>query len=150
MDIIISCKRVKVKRDSIKGVIAKILKNLDCPDNAEISILFTDNDFIRELNKRYLKKDRPTDVLSFPMDSVRGKNGSRFTVHGSRYLLGDIVISVEKAKEQAKSMNVPMDMEIKRLLIHGILHLFGYEHEKGGIKAKKMKREEERLICDRT
>jgi len=132
----------RINKDKITKLVKKILKNLACPDNAEISILFTDNNSIRELNKRYLKKDRPTDVLSFPMSNPKTPNTEPQTPN----LLGDVVISIERAGEQAVLQKVSLHAEVKRLLVHGILHLFGYEHEKGGKNAIKMKNEEKRLI----
>lgn len=111
---------------------SRALKNSGCPDNAELSILLTDNADIQKLNRKYLKKNKPTDVLSFPMDDP--------------YVLGDIVISVETAKAQAKENGVILNQEMARLLIHGILHLLGFDHEKGRKEALRMKKEEERLM----
>jgi len=127
---------------------------LGCRDNAELSILLTDNKGIQELNKRYLKKDKPTDVLSFSMYEIPlsvsvvrvRKNTVTEYGHGSRFLLGDIVISIETAKTQAKEDGVALYEEIARLLIHGILHLFGFDHEKSSKEAQRMKKEEERLL----
>ncbi|MBI3752476.1 MAG: rRNA maturation RNase YbeY [Deltaproteobacteria bacterium] len=135
------------------------LKGLDCRDDVELSILLTDNHGIHKLNRRYLKKDKPTDVLSFPMWEIplsvaseypppvplqRGIKGE--DAYCSRVLLGDVVISVETAKAQAKENAVTLDQEMARLLIHGILHLLGFDHERGRKEALRMKKEEERLL----
>ncbi len=101
-------------------------------DGSEVSLLLTDNNEIRALNRKYLNRDKATDVLSFPT--------------GEGEIVGDIVISVEKAAEQAMEQGVSLEEEVTRLLVHGILHLFGYEHEQGGIKAKRMREGEERLM----
>lgn len=101
-------------------------------EDRELSILLTDNDEIRELNREYRGKDKPTDVLSFPMDD--------------ECMLGDIVISIEKAVSQAGEFGVSFDEEMARLLVHGLLHLAGYDHVKGGRQAKKMKEKEEELM----
>ena len=138
----------------IKRLAREVLKDLGCRDNAELSILLTDNKGIQELNKRYLKKDKPTDVLSFSMYEIPlsvsvvrvRKNTVTEYGHGSRFLLGDIVISIETAKTQAKEDGVALYEEIARLLIHGILHLFGFDHEKSSKEAQRMKKEEERLL----
>lgn len=134
-----------------------VLKDLGCRNNGELSILLTDNKGIKELNKRYLKRYKPTDVLSFPMYGKDGKWG----VGGSRWkkvsphptpsilhpiILGDVVISIETAKALAKENGVALYEEIARLLVHGILHLFGFDHEKSGKEAQRMKKEEERLL----
>ena len=101
-------------------------------EDKELSVLLTGNQEIRELNREYRGKDKPTDVLSFPM--------------GDDYLLGDIVISTEKAASQAEEFGVTFDEEMGRLLVHGILHLAGYDHVRGGRQAKKMKDKEEELM----
>ncbi len=89
-------------------------------DNAELSIVVCDDVMIRELNSEYRGKDRPTDVLSFPMlDDDDG---------GDVSLLGDVVISLETATRQARSRKHPLLTEVTFLLIHGILHLVGYDH----------------------
>jgi probable rRNA maturation factor len=97
-----------------------------------VSILLTDDTGIKELNNLYRNIDRPTDVLSFPMKDP--------------YMLGDIVISVERAREQAACYGVPFDEELARLIVHGTLHLLGYDHAKGGRQASKMKKKEEELL----
>ncbi|MBI5287014.1 MAG: rRNA maturation RNase YbeY [Deltaproteobacteria bacterium] len=126
-----------VDRGRVNGLTKAILKGLGCSEDCEISILLLDDEGIRGLNKRYLKRDRPTDVLSFPMEDPLPT--SHFPV-----VLGDVVISVETAERQAKEFGVSLGEEMVRLLIHGILHLLGLDH-KGG-KASVMKREEERLM----
>ena len=115
---------------------------MGCRDNAELSVLLTDNAGIQKLNKRYLKKDRPTDVLSFPMWDFN----SEPRTPNSPLILGDIVISVETAKTQAYANDVTIMEETSRLLIHGILHLLGFDHEKGRKEALRMNKEEKRLM----
>ena len=124
---------------------------MGCRDNAELSILLTDNAGIQKLNKRYLKKDKPTDVLSFPMYDFKPElsgtgEGTNLFLSDSKPILGDIVISVETAKAQANANDVTLMEEMARLLIHGILHLLGFDHEKGRKEAQKMKKEEKRLM----
>lgn len=92
----------------------------------------TDDSGIRELNRRYRSIDKPTDVLSFPMDDP--------------LLLGDVVVSVEMARAQARDYGVTCDDEVVRLLVHGTLHLLGYDHVRGGRQAARMKRKEEALL----
>lgn len=100
--------------------------------DCEVSILLTVDEEIKELNRQYRKINKPTDVLSFPMEDG--------------YLLGDIVISMDTAEEQAKEFEVSLEEEASRLLIHGLLHLLGYDHVKGGAQAKKMRAKEEELM----
>ncbi|MBI5901864.1 MAG: rRNA maturation RNase YbeY [Deltaproteobacteria bacterium] len=100
--------------------------------NRELSVLLAGNPRIRELNRAYRGMDKPTDVLSFPMDD--------------EYMLGDIVISVDKAVEQAERFGVTLEEEFARLMVHGLLHLIGYDHVKGGRQAGKMKAKEAELL----
>lgn len=112
-------------------------------------MLLTDNAGIQKLNKLYLKKDRPTDVLSFPMWDFNPelcKGVMPYAPTNSELILGDIVISVETAKTQARKVGVTLNHEMARLLIHGIVHLLGFDHEKGRKEALMMKKEEKRLM----
>jgi probable rRNA maturation factor len=114
----------------------RILADLALPD-AELSILLVDDAHIRELNRRYLQRDKPTNVLAFPM-----RKGKYATLHP--HLLGDLVISVETAQRQSRRFGLnPMQM-IVLLMVHGILHLIGYEHEgtKKGAREMAMKQRE--------
>ncbi len=112
---------------------------MECSD-AELSILFTTDREIKKLNSSYRGKHKPTDVLSFPLrEGVGGK------IAGNT--LGDIVISLETTKRQAKELGVTIKEELLRLLIHGLLHLLGYDHERvSPAKARKMRAQEERLF----
>ena len=110
---------------------------------AEISVTFVDNKKIHELNKQYRHKDAPTDVLSFPM----GENGVYDINHdtGAR-ILGDFVISMEKAVEQAERFDHSLDREVGYLTAHSVLHLLGYDHERGGIDRVRMREKEEQVM----
>ena len=93
---------------------------------AEVSVTFCDNEYIRALNKKYREKDKPTDVLSFPL-----YDGGCFDVGEciGGAMLGDIVISLERAKEQAKEVGNGFMREVAFLAVHSTLHLLGYDHE---------------------
>ncbi|MBI5892991.1 MAG: rRNA maturation RNase YbeY [Deltaproteobacteria bacterium] len=140
--LILNQQNKKINKNRIKRLAKEILKNLAYPNDVEISILLTNDNFIKGLNKKYLKKDKPTDVLSFPMFTLQTPNSKLQTPN----LLGDIVISIDTAEKQAALQKTSLNDEIARLLIHGVLHLLGFEHEKGGKKALEMRREERRLI----
>jgi len=93
----------------------------------ELSIVLVSDPQIKRLNKLYRNKDKPTDVLSFPIgEKVNGW-----------LILGDIVISVDTAKRQAQELGHSLEEEIKRLLVHGLVHLLGYDHELGGEEENK-------------
>ena len=109
----------------------------ECPYEAEVSVLLTDNDRIHELNREFRGIDRPTDVLSFPMCDYDtpgdfdwlGEHGDDcFHPESGELLLGDIVISVEKVREQAEAYGHSEKRELAFLVAHSMLHLFGYDH----------------------
>ncbi len=103
--------------------------------NCEISVTFTDNENIRELNREYRDIDRETDVLSFPMED-----------EGDDIVLGDVVISLEKAKEQAGEYGHSLEREISFLCVHSCLHLLGYDHETGEEDEKEMFKRQEEIL----
>jgi len=100
--------------------------------NSELSVLFTDDPGIQDLNREYREKDQTTDVLSFPQDE-EAENGE------GQILLGDVVVSVETAARQAEDHHLSLEEELILLLIHGILHLMGYDHERSPQEAQIMK-----------
>ncbi|MBQ8689234.1 MAG: rRNA maturation RNase YbeY [Clostridia bacterium] len=114
-------------KKTVRSAIAHTLDYELFEYDAEVSVTFCDNEYIRCLNKKYRKKDKPTDVLSFPMyedgdfDPVECVGGA---------VLGDIVISVERTKEQAAELGNTFLHEIAFLAIHSTLHLLGYDHER--------------------
>ena len=100
--------------DFIKSVLEALGRK-----NWELSVLFCDNLFIKSLNSQYRNRDEPTDILSFPL----GETGP-----GGRFLAGDLVISLDALEENTRFFKVSADEELRRLLVHGILHLAGYDH----------------------
>ena len=112
-------KKVKIDLNFIEDIVCSLLEKLKLQDK-ELSILILDNNSIAGLNKKYLKKDKETDVLSFSM--VEGKKIPCSTFE----MLGDVVVSAEKAKESADERNISFYEEFILYLIHGILHLIGY------------------------
>jgi probable rRNA maturation factor len=111
--------------------------------SAEISVTFVDNSEIHKLNKQYRNIDRETDVLSFPL----GENGEYDINHDTgAKMLGDVVISLPKAVEQAEMYGHSLQREIAFLTVHSVLHLLGYDHEGGGIEAVHMREKEESVL----
>lgn len=125
--------KVLVKK-RVRGVESKLLSKIAHRalevlglSRAELSIVLVSDAQIRRLNKLYRHKDKPTDVLSFPIgEKVNGW-----------LILGDIVISVDTARRQAQELGYSLEEELKRLLVHGLVHLLGYDHELGGEEEKK-------------
>ncbi len=110
---------------------------------AEISVTFVDNARIRQLNAQYRNKDTATDVLSFPL----GEDGRYDTdaANGCK-VLGDIVISMERAMEQAELYGHSLQREVAYLTVHSMLHLLGYDHEASGLAAVHMREKEEAVL----
>ena len=93
----------------------------------ELSVTFTDNDGIQAVNKEYRGIDRPTDVLSFPLTDFEG--GEEPPADEPAVSLGDIIISLERAREQAEEFGHSFEREVAFLTVHSTLHLLGYDHE---------------------
>ena len=113
-------------RSYIQAAVRDTLEHESFEDLCEISVTLTDNDGIRKLNAEYRNNDKETDVLSFPL--FDGEYTEADLVDG--YLpLGDIVISLEKAREQAETIGHNINVEVAFLCVHSTLHLLGYDHE---------------------
>ena len=110
----------------------------------EVSMTFTDNEGIRELNRLHRGIDRATDVLSFPMFSFDDEELDR--VDEMDGALGDIVISLERAKEQAETFGHSFEREVAFLCVHSMLHLLGYDHELGEEQDADMRRRQSEIM----
>ena len=118
---------------------------------AELSILLTDDSHIQMLNRDWRGKNKATDVLSFPQVSSDDlRDLSRTARRSPRALpewwLGDVVISLDRAREQAAEHGLTLEEELEVLLAHGLLHLLGFDHEKSHTEAVKMRRMETKLL----
>ena len=114
---------------AVRHAIESTLDYEDFLYGAEVSVTFCDNEYIRKLNAEYRNKDRATDVLSFPMYDLEDEDDVPLNPDES-ITLGDIVISIERAKEQAKAVGNSTIREIAFLAVHSTLHLLGYDHER--------------------
>lgn len=120
-----------------------VLANEGFTDPAEISVTFVDDETIHGLNKKHRNIDKSTDVLSFPM----GENGEFDTnLDTGAKVLGDIIISIEHAYDQAEKYGHTLQREIGFLTVHSLLHLLGYDHEDGGLEMVKMREKEEAVL----
>ncbi len=119
---------VGIKKEFFKKI-AKIVLEGEKQTKKELSIALVDQGRIRELNKRYRDKNRATDVLAFPGDG-----------------LGEIVICLREVKKNAKRFSSTFEKELARVLIHGVLHLLGYDHEKDKQLAEKMKEKDQHYL----
>ena len=124
--------QINIDSDDINKKIETVMNNLDCL-NQEVSILLTADADIRELNKQFRSIDQATDVLSFP------QNAEEDPPIPGELILGDIAVSLDTAQVQAKEHGLIFEEEIILLLIHGILHLLGYDHEISEQEEEKMR-----------
>ncbi|MBE6746711.1 MAG: rRNA maturation RNase YbeY [Ruminococcaceae bacterium] len=141
-----SSKEVKVPtgvRLLVRRCCTAVLVNEKFEGSAEISVKFVDDDEIQALNREYRNIDKSTDVLSFPL----GENGV-YDINNDTgaKMLGDIVISIDHAVEQADTYGHSLEREIGFLTVHSMLHLLGYDHEQGGLEAVRMREKEETAL----
>jgi len=106
---------------------------------SELTIVLTDDARLKELNRDYLGIDAPTDVLSFPASEMDPETGARY--------IGDILISIPRAKSQAEAAGHPLESEVQLLVVHGVLHLLGHDHAEAEEKSRMWKAQAE--ILDR-
>lgn len=112
----------------------EVFSKVDYNCKVEVSLLLTSDEIIKELNNQYRNKDKPTDVLSFPMED--------------KLMLGDIAISIDTAKKQAEEREIALEREVAFLFIHGLLHLLGYDHETSIEDEKEMFELQENILKD--
>lgn len=150
--------KLEVKEEFIKGleeVIEFALKEEEVDIECEVSLVFVDNNEIKEINNDTRKINKETDVLSFPMLEYEDKKvfkevykNYKFSASdfdGDELVLGDIVLSLEKALEQSIEFNHSYERESSYLVVHSVLHLLGYDHMEDAEKQIMRKREEEIL-----
>ena len=124
----------KIDRKRIASVAGELLVFLKLQDR-DLSILFVDDRKIAVMNREFFGKDRPTNVISFSyLDGMPGE------------ALGDIIISVERAAGEASEAGIPFYERLFSLIVHGIVHILGYDHVKGGPGARKMRYREKKLM----
>ena len=130
----------KSAADFLAGAASAALRAAGFSDEAEVSLVFVDDDYIHELNLQYRGVDSPTDVLSFAM-----LDGEPVASGGEAIILGDVVVSLQTVERQAKEYGQSFLREAAYLTIHGVLHLIGYDHLEED-KRKIMRQKEEEII----
>jgi probable rRNA maturation factor len=133
--ILIECDLIAVPEDAVRRMARRILDQHECKDK-ELSVVFTDDKSIKMLNRDFLGRDRPTNVISFSQQGVPGDIPSF-----ENRLLGDVVVSVETCLRHAREAGIEPLEEAVFCLIHGIAHLLGYDHE--GVEEEAVKKMEE-------
>ena len=134
-------------KETVQSVLRRTADLLELGPDVEISVLLVDNETIRTLNRDYRDKDAATDVLSFPMEEELPDETAPQIIGGpTERMLGDLVISVERAVEQAAEYGHAVERELAFLTVHGLLHLLGYDHERGPDAEAEMQAEEKRIL----
>ena len=128
----------------LRRAIEKTLDYEKFGNNAQVSVTFTDNEGIRVLNSQHRDIDKATDVLSFPLIDFEGGEESPFD--DPEMMLGDIVISLEKAREQTEEYGHSFERETAFLCVHSMLHLLGYDHVNGGDEEADMRRRQTEIL----
>lgn len=126
----------------VERVVRAVLEQEGCRDGSEVSLLFTDDSYIRELNRNYRGIDSPTDVLSFALNE-----GEPMPDEGEEDLLGDVVISLQAALRQGEEYGHGIKREVAYLTAHGVLHLLGYDHQDEESRAVMREKEEAALAA---
>ena len=123
---------LSVQQQEQVGDLLKFTANVEkVSPEAEVSVTFVTNERIQEINKEYRQKDKPTDVISFALQEMGEGEIEIHYEEDAPSILGDIIISVSMAKEQAEDYGHSIERELGFLAVHGFLHLLGYDHETG-------------------
>ena len=146
----IESRKLKLSAATLRKLVSEVLLQVESEialkNICELNVVLTDDARMREINKEYRKKDKATDVLSFPQFLPAEISGKRKTPDLFNTYLGDLVISTETTLQQARSFGVTPYQELIRLVVHGVLHLCGYDHEKVPFKdAQRMRRRERKI-----
>lgn len=141
-------------QEILELLLEEILTSEGCPYEAQVNLLITDNEGIREYNRQYRESDKPTDVLSFPMidfkseadfSMVEQQSADYFDPESGELLLGDIIISADQVLEQAEKFGHSVKREFAFLTAHSLLHLCGYDHMEKKEAAVMERKQEEAL-----
>ncbi|EGA89184.1 putative metalloprotease [Planococcus donghaensis MPA1U2] len=130
--------------DFVKKILEHAAKQEKVTDS-EVSVTFVTNEMIRDINREYRGKDQPTDVISFAMEEL-GEGETAIIGSQEPRMLGDIIISLDRTKEQAEDFGHSFERELGFLAIHGFLHLLGYDHMTEEDEKKMFSRQEEILV----
>jgi len=135
----------RVDEEWVRKIAQQVLKAESVAPPYEVSIVFTDSDTVQRLNRDYRGVDAPTDVIAFHMLSQKETSPPFVLPPDGVTRLGEVIISYPEAMEQAKEQGHSVEQELALLIIHGILHLLGYDHEKPEEEAKMRAKEKELL-----
>lgn len=135
-------RQVRIKTPQIKRQLLQAMVYLGCQDQ-ELSVVFASDHMLHELNRAYRHKDRPTNVLAFPQEPIA-------TAGPAARLLGDVIVSLPTADREAQTLEQPLETRVVYLLIHGLLHLLGYDHEQSDAAQQRMEALEQEILAHLT
>jgi len=133
--------RAAIDSERLEGMASAAMEREGLP-SAELSVLITDDETVRELNREYAGDDTPTDVLAFSL-----REGEEFASPDGVLRLGEVIISYPTARRQAADAGIPVEREIEHLLVHGVLHLLGYDHAEPQEEERMRARERDLLAA---
>ena len=129
----------RIHTAQIKRYLQQAMIYLSCQDK-ELSVVFGSDRLLQELNRTYRQKDYPTNVLAFPQEPVFGDGPTAG-------LLGDVIVSLPTAAREAEALTQPLEARVLYLLIHGLLHLLGYDHEGSAVARLRMETLEQEILA---
>ena len=135
-------RKVRLKTPQVKRQLSRAMTYLGCQEQ-ELSVVFGDDRLLQDLNRDYRDKDRPTNVLAFPQSPIDA-------VAPSADLLGDVVVSLPTAQREAQDLEQPLEARVVYLLVHGLLHLLGYDHEPSDADRQRMEALEQEILAHLT
>jgi len=130
---------VAIHTAAVKKQVLQIMAYLGCPEQ-ELSVVFGSDRLLQELNRTYRHKNRPTNVLAFPQSST-------YAGEPVSAMLGDVLVSLPTAAREARDLNQALEERVVYLLLHGILHLLGYEHEGSAAQRRRMEAREQEVLA---
>ena len=136
----------QVDLDQIRDLAEMVLAEEGCPADAEVTLLLVSEEEMAGYNQRFLKRDGPTDVLAFPVEELLPGVPPEPDPHGPPLMVGDVIIAPAYVKRQADEMGLGFAEEMALMVVHGILHLLGYDHTDGR-DAERMERREAELLA---
>lgn len=132
--------------DSLRALAVAVLEAEDCPPDSEVAVMLVGDDEMAGYNRRFLRKTGPTDVISLPIEDLTPGQPPSLAQPGPPPMLGDVIIAPAYVRRQAAELETEFDDEVALMVVHGLLHLLGYEHDKDG-DAERMEERERQLLA---
>ena len=135
-----------IPADALKELAELVLEHEGYPSDTEVTVLFVDDDAIAGYNERFMDREGPTDVLAFPLEELRAGVAPSPRGSGPPLHLGDVIIAPDKVARQAEERSVPFEDELSLMVVHGMLHLMGWDHPDDDL-AERMEAKEAEILA---